>query len=369
MKQNNYTADDIKVLSDNQHVRLRTPVYFGSLHPTTFNIPLLSSEKLNIESITLVPAVYKAVGEIIDNSLDEFSQINIPIKLLTIIAQPELGKYTIRDNGRGVPIDKHSTGKYTPEVVFGSLRSGRNFTDDKEIGVLGMNGVGSSCTNFCSTKFSVSITRDSNKYVQHFTDGATKIQKPKIAPSSTKTTGTEVSFELDPAVFKDVSLPDSLIRNRAIEIALTNPDITVEYNNEKFRFKKGFQEYINNIASDKINYKFNINEENIQGEIYVVCDGHSGTDELMYTWMNSSLLFDGGKCNTQFFNVLFDTISASLEKKAKKLKTEVTRNDIRSGLLVFANLKIRNPEYDSQSKTRQVGPDLRKEFISIINSN
>lgn len=375
-KDTTYTADDIVSLSDREHVRLRTQIYLGSMHPTTYTIPLLSETTLNIEEVTFIPAVYKAIGEIVDNSLDEFSQISSKIKLLKITARPDTGLYTISDNGRGIPIEKKieingRTGKevWTPEIALARLRAGRNFTNEKEVGVIGQNGVGAACTNFCSSEFEIHVHRDGQKYYQRFVDGANKASRPKIDDVATKTTGTEVKFQLDPLVFNDVSLPNNLVRNRAIEIALTNPDVTVEYNNERFRFKKGLQEYIDTIAADKITYCFNINEESIQGEIYLICDGHNGLDEQMFTWVNSSLLFDGGKCNTQFFNVVFDRVGSHLEKDAKKLKAEVTRNDIRRGLLVLANLKIKNPEYDSQSKTRLTGPDFRKEFSNVVDTN
>ncbi len=375
-KDKSYTASDIVSLTDNQHVRMRTQIYLGSMHPTTYTIPLLSENTLKIEEVTFIPAVYKAINEIIDNSLDEFSQITSKIKLLKINASPDTGLYTVSDNGRGIPIEKkiETTGRtkkevWTPEIALSHLRAGRNFTDDKEVGTIGQNGVGSSCTNFCSTDFEVVIRRDKQRYYQKFSDGATKISKPTITADQSKTTGTELTFQLDPLVFKDVSLPDSLIHNRAMEISLMNPDLIVEYNGEKLKHKKGLQEYIDRIAKDKITYKFEVNENNVQGEIYVVCDGHDGLDELAFTWVNSSFLFDGGKCNTQIFNLIFDRVGNHLEREAKKLKAEVTRNDIRKGLLVFANLKIKNPEFDSQSKTRMVGPDLRKELTNVIDSN
>lgn len=375
-KDKSYTADDIVSLSDREHVRLRTQIYLGSMHPTIFNLPLLSESTLKMEEVTFIPAVYKAIGEIVDNSLDEFSHLTIKNKVLKIKSNPSTGVYVISDNGRGIPVDKklEMVGKsakevWTPELALARLRAGRNFTNDKEVGVIGQNGVGAACTNFCSTHFETNIHRDGLHYNQKFADGANKTGKPTIKPAAQSATGTEIIFKLDPAVFKDVALPNSLVRNRAIEIALTNPDLTVEYNNEKFRYKKGLQEYIDKIAGDKITYKFDVKEELIQGEIYVICNGHSGIDEQMFTWVNSSLLFDGGKCNTQFFNVLFDRVTTHLEKDAKKLKAEVTRNDIRRGLLVLANLKIKNPEYDSQSKTRLTGPDLRKEFVNTIDSS
>ncbi len=364
-----YTSDDIKVLSDREHVRLRNPIYFGSGHPTTFNIPMLSHSELATQTITFIPAVYKAIGEIIDNSLDEFAKTTSKNKKIKIVADTKQGIYTITDNGRGVPIDKHATGKFTPEVVFGSLRSGRNFTDDKEIGVQGMNGVGSACTNFCSSLFEVSVTRDNKKYYQKFTKGAETISRPKIVETNCSQTGTSIKFQLDPSVFGDISLPDELIKNRAIEIALTNPDITVEYNNETFKYKNGFKDIIKQVTNGKTYHRIALNEDNVQGELFIIFDAHDSQDEQIFTWVNSSLLFDGGKCNTQFFNVLVDRTISHLEKDAKKLKTTVTRNDVRQGILILANLKIKNPEYDSQSKTRQTGPDLRREFIGSVDSH
>lgn len=367
-KDKKYTGADIQALSDREHVRLRTQIYLGNMHPVTYGIPLLTEDTFRIHDVEFIPAVYKAIGEVVDNALDEFSHLTSKIKLLKIDAKPDTGWYSIADNGRGIPIDMHATGKRTPEVALGSLKAGRNFTDDKEVGVIGQNGVGAACTNYCSSEFDVTIHRDGKKYYQRFVDGADKVSNPKITTVSTTNTGTQVTFQLDPTVFKDIALPEELIRNRAIEIAMTNPDVTVEYNGERYRFKKGLLDLVAQIAGDKVFYCFEVNEPMVVGEVFVVLDAHDGIDEQMYTWVNSSLLFDGGKCNTQFFNALFDRVYAHLEKEAKKTKTEVTRNDARQGLLVLANLKIKNPEYDSQAKTRLTGPDLRKEITGMIDS-
>ena len=141
MADKTYTSDDIEVLTDAEHCRRRTNIYLGNMNVTSYDIPVLSANTLTIQSHSFIPAVYKAVGEIIDNATDEFSQITTKNKTLTITAEPLIGKYTVSDNGRGVPVDKHVTGKYTPEVVFGSLRSGRNFNDDSKVsGTIGTNG-------------------------------------------------------------------------------------------------------------------------------------------------------------------------------------------------------------------------------------
>lgn len=367
-KDKKYTGADILALSDRDHVRLRTQIYLGNMHPATYNIPLLTEDTFRIKEVEFIPAVYKAIGEVVDNAIDEFSHLSSKVKLLKLEAKPDIGWYSVSDNGRGIPIDMHSSGIRTPQVALGSLKAGRNFTDDKEVGVIGQNGVGAACTNYCSSEFDVTIHRDGKKYFQRFVDGADKASNPKITSVSSPSTGTQIAFQLDPAVFRDVALPEELMRNRAIEIAMTNPDLTVEYNGEKYRFKKGLLDLVAQLAGDKIFYSFQVNEPTLQGEIFVILNGHDGLDEQMYTWVNSSLLFDGGKCNTQFFNALFDRVFLHLEREAKKTKTEVTRNDVRQGLLVLANLKVKNPEYDSQAKTRLTGPDLRKELTSTIDS-
>lgn len=361
-KKKEYTTEDIRVLTDREHVRMRTQVYLGSTKPTAYEIPLFHEKSIDVKEVTFIPAVYKAVGEIIDNSIDEFAQIDTPNKHLKIEANPILGTYTISDNGRGIPIDKHSTGKYTPEVALGSLRSGRNFEEELEQGVIGQNGVGSACTNYCSTEFSVDIHRNGKRYRQKFTEGALHVSNPSIRRGGEKT-GTAVSFQLDDQVFEETSLPPELMENRAMEIALTNPGVMTEYNGHKYKYKKGFDDVVRKMSNSY--FKFTTTES-MTAEFIVIFDNHEGIDERMFSWVNSSFLFDGGLCNTQFLNAFYDRVIKHLTPAAKKSKCEVTKNDVRTNLLVLGNLRLSNPEYDAQSKTRLTGPNLRKEMTSMI---
>lgn len=364
-----YTGADIQDLDDRDHVRQRTQIYLGSMHPTPFRIPLLTSSELEVREVEFIPAAYKAINEVIDNCLDEFTQISIRNKTLKLEAQPDIGKYTVIDNGRGIPIeqknDRHGKLTWVPELVLSRLRSGRNFKEEKESGVIGQNGVGAACTNYCSTEFEVVVHRDGKKYQQKFVDGVAKISKPKVS-SCTHNTGTQVSFQLDPEVFGEIALPEELIRNRAIEIAVNNPDVTVEYNGQKYRFKKGLADLVAQMAGGKQHFHFEINTENVQGEFYIVLNAHDEPDEQMFTWVNSSMLFDGGKCNTQFMNALSAKVMSHLEGAAKKAKVKLEKSDIRRGLLILGSLKVRNPEYDSQSKTRLTGPDMRVDLVDMI---
>ena len=150
------------------------------------------------------------------------------------------------------------------------------------------------------------------------------------------------------------------MHNRAIEIALTNPGLVVEYNDHKYKFKKGFEEIIKSLSN---NY-FRFEQGNI--EFFVIFDINKSVDEQIFSWVNSSLLFDGGLCNTQFLNAFYDRVMTHLAKDAKKAKCEVTKNDVRQGLLVLGNLKLQDPQYDAQSKTRLTGPNLRNELVKMI---
>lgn len=354
-----YSSEDIKVLSDREHVRKRTQIYLGNMNKTQYSVPLFLNGLFSIKEFEFVPAVFKSVGEILDNSIDELAQLDKRNKLISIEADPNQGLYTIRDNGRGIPIDKHETGKYTPEVALGSLRAGRNF-GETQAGVIGQNGVGSACVNYCSTKFDIKINRDGKEYTQTFTEGAEKVSKPSIKAGPAKT-GTQVSFTLDQEVFKNgVNLPPDMMHNRAIEIAFNNPGMTVQYGDYIYKFNNGLEDLIKKISKDY--FKFSIKDM----EFYVIFDVHQGIDEAVYTWVNSSLLFDGGLCNTQFINAFCDKVTSTVATQAKKEKCTITKNDIRQDLLVFGVLKVASPEYDAQSKTRLTGPNLRKEINDLL---
>lgn len=363
-----YTGKDIQVLTDQEHVVKRLSVYFGSNQPTLYLVPSFLNDTFAVNSISIVPATYKAVGEILDNSIDEFKKVpSQKNKILSITATPEKGVYCISDNGRGVPIDMHATGKYTPEVVFGSLRSGRNFDDDaKELAVIGTNGMGGSVTCFTSSSFEVTIKREHKQYVQKFSERGTKVSKPKITTITSDKTGTSIDFTLDPTVFTDTKLPDNLMHNRAIEIALCNPGVTVEYNNKSYKFKKGFENIIEKISSDKNYYEFVMDTPNLYMQWFFIPNLHTELDERIFTWVNGSYLFDGGLCNTQFLNAFYDKAVEYFQSAAKKMKIEVTKNDVRQGLTIIGNVRVKNPQYDSQAKTRLTGPNIRNEISGLL---
>jgi len=357
-----YTEKDIQILTDHEHIQKRTAMYLGNMKPTAYEIPMFLNNEYKQETVTFIPSVLKCVGEVLDNCIDEHVQNDNKNTTISIDAHPILGTYTISDNGRGVPIGKHESGKYTPEVVFGSLRSGRNFDNNKQSGVIGMNGIGSSAVCAVSTEFYVDVARDKKRYRQTFTNGASKISKPSITKTTSPKTGTTIRFQLDGNVFDDITLPDNLMENKAVEIALTNPGVTTIYNGKKYKYRKGFDDIVKKMSGDY--HKFST--DNI--DFYVIFDVHKGIDESIFSWVNSSLLFDGGLCNTQFLNAFFDATISHLQPQAKKAKSTVTKNDVKENLLVIGNLKLSDPEYDAQSKTRLTGPNIRRDLVKMLDT-
>lgn len=362
----NYTSEDVQVLDDIQHVRLRTAVYLGNMNEVTMTVPSFVDSTFTVSDMTFVPAALRAVCEIIDNAVDEFTNAKTPKATLTVTFTPSTNKITVADNGRGVPIDRHSSGPHTPEVVFGSLRSGRNFTVGKEAGVRGMNGVGSSVTNFTSTLFEIDIVRDGKKYHQEFRDGSNMRSEPVITSTASKKTGTQIGFILDQTVYKNEKIPEALLLSVLQGVALCNPTVVVDYTNNdtkknyKFAYPKGFEDVVKKIAPTYYLFKEGGNE------FYVIPTAHNQLDEQVYTWVNSGLLLDGGLCNTQFVNAFCDAGIEACAPLAKKQKCDVTKNDVRQGLLVIGNLKVSDPEFDSQAKTRLTGPNLRNELKQLV---
>lgn len=381
MADKNYSASDIQVLSDRDHVRLRTTVYLGSTEATTYEVPIFEKDDISIKQKEFIPALYKAFNEIADNAIDELTQLKKKDKKVTVLHDVIKNRYRIGDNGRGVPIDVHpQTGRHTPETVFTELRSGRNFDDSaKDSGVIGTNGVGSSCVAMLSEEFIVSIKRDGKFYEQMYKDGTATIDEPSINVYNGKETGTTIEFKFDTSLkqFATTKVDPELINNRVIEIALNNPEIELSYVrkqlddsgeeeqlSEEYHFKGGMGEYIKSVSDSFFEFKHD--DPEFTARYYVILDKYQGIDEKVFVYVNSSLLFEGGTAAHMFFNTFFTSIADKLKSEAKKRNLELNKNDVRQNLMVIADVKMKNPRYDNQSKTRLISQEIKRHIEKMI---
>ena len=384
MADKNYSAKDIKVLSDREHVRLRTAIYLGSTETALYEVPIFEKNDIKIKQKEFIPALFKAFNEIADNAIDELTQLKKKDKKVAIIHDVIKNKYRIGDNGRGVPIDVHpQTGRHTPETVFTELRSGRNFDDDaKDSGVIGTNGVGSSCVAMLSEEFVVAIKRDGKFYEQLYRDGTATINEPSINSYNGKDTGTSIEFKFDTTLpqFATTKVDPELINNRVIEIALNNPEIELSYVrkqldesgeeeqiNEDYHFKGGMGEYVKAVSDRYFEFKYD--DPEFTARYYIILDKYQGIDEKVFVYVNSSLLFEGGTASHMFFNTFFTTIADKLKSEVKKRKIDLNKNDVRQNLMVLADVKMKNPRYDNQSKTRLISQEIKKHIEKMVADN
>ena len=356
----------------------------GSTESTSYEIPIFGKDNIYIKQKDFIPALFKAFNEITDNGIDELTQLKKKDKKISIVHDTVNNKFKVCDNGRGVPIDVHAqTGRHTPEAVFTELRSGRNFDDAaKDAGVIGTNGVGSSCVAMLSEEFNVSIRRDGKFYEQMYRDGTNKIEEPSINLYNGKDTGTCIEFKYDTTLpqFISTAVDPELIHNRVIEIALNNPEIEVSYSrkeldedgeltqfSDNYFFKGGMAEYVKKVSDRFFEFKYDSDE--FTAKYYVILDKYQGIDEKIFVYVNSSLLFEGGTASHMFFNTFFSSITDKLKSEVKKRKVELNKNDIKQNLLVIADVKMKNPRYDNQSKTRLISQEIKKHIDKMVLDN
>ena len=347
-------------------------------------MPIFEKDDIKIKQKEFIPALFKAFNEITDNAIDELTQLKKKDKKVSVVHDVIKNKYRISDNGRGVPIDVHpQTSRHTPETVFTELRSGRNFDDAaKDSGVIGTNGVGSSCVAMLSEEFQVSIKRDGKFYEQMYRDGTAIINEPSINSYNGKDSGTTIEFKFDTSLpqFSTTKVDAELINNRVIEIALNNPEVELSYVrkqldesgeeeqiSEDYHFKGGMSEYIKNVSDRYFEFKYD--DAEFTARYYIILDKYQGIDEKIFVYVNSSLLFEGGTAAHMFFNTFFTTIADKLKSEAKKRKLELNKNDVRQNMMILADVKMKNPRYDNQSKTRLISQEIKRHIEKMVADN
>lgn len=348
--------NDISLLSQREHVRIRPSQFLGSIIPETSIIPYNDNGKFNTKEITYTPACIRCINEILENSCDEFLRSKIKKPILNIIFDEDTKKITISDNGTGIPIGTHTSGLPTPQVVVCYLGSGSNFKANKEVGMQGQNGVGAACVNFCSKEFTVSVARDKQIYNQTFINGTEIITTPIITTQSSKPyiTGTTISFILDEDIFP-VIIPTFWLNVKAQEIANTIPNLTV------------FLTVITRGNQNQYEYSYSQSTRFIHEKTHSLisenCNITIITDTAKYgnyAWVNGGYLFDGGSCIQHLEQIFINKVTEYIEPIVKKEKLKFTKEDILQNIIFLTNLLVSDPLYDSQAKTRFKGPSQKK---------
>ncbi len=361
---NNYQADSIKVLKGLEAVRKRPGMYIGDTDDGT--------------------GLHHMVYEVVDNSIDEALAgycKNIHVKINSD------GTVTVRDDGRGIPVDIHKGEKKSAaEVIMTQLHAGGKFDHDSYKVSGGLHGVGVSVVNALSENLKLEIYRDSKKYFIEFHNGEAKA--PLKASGKTKETGTQITFKPSKQIFSSIKFSEKILIKRLRELAFLNKGIKITFidatqKKEKvseFKFDGGIIEFVEFLDGkrEKLQnkngndlFKRPIYIEGNKNNIEIECSlkWNSSYTEEVFPYTNNIFQKDGGTHLLGFRSALTRVINkyANEHNLLKKNKLTISGDDIKEGLTCVLSIKIPDPKFSSQTKDKLVSSEVRMIVETIIN--
>jgi len=350
----NYTSEAITVLKGLEAVRRRPAMYIGD---------------------TSVKGFHHLVYEVIDNSVDEALAGFCDTIEVTVNKD---GSVTVEDNGRGIPVDTHKEMKKSAlEVVMTVLHAGGKF-DKKSYKVSGgLHGVGVSVVNALSEWLEVYVARDGNLYYQKYERG-NAVTPVKIV-GKRKTTGTKVIFYPDPEIFGKRKFSFDILAERVRELAFLNKNLKLSISDEntgkshKFQFKGGiaeFVKYLDEAREPIMNKPIYLEGEREGVPIEVALQYNDGYNENIFTYVNNIHTIEGGTHMVGFKAALTKTINTYASKNnllKEKDNIQITGDDVREGLTAVVSIKVAEPQFEGQTKTKLGNSDIRGIVESFCN--
>ncbi len=359
-----YQADSIKVLKGLEAVRKRPGMYIGDTDDGT--------------------GLHHMVYEVVDNSIDEALAgycKNIEVKINSD------GTVTVRDDGRGIPVDIHKGEKKSAaEVIMTQLHAGGKFDHDSYKVSGGLHGVGVSVVNALSEKLKLEIHRDGKKYFIEFKNGEAKAPLKVVGKS--KDNGTEITFLPSKEIFSTIKFNGSILIKRMRELAFLNKGIKITFNDlnnkkekiEEFKYEGGVLEFVefldqkrekllNKNGKDLFKKPIHIEgkKENIEIECSLKWNGTYSEDVYPYT--NNIYQKDGGTHLLGFRSALTRVVNkyATEHNLLKKNKLTISGDDIKEGLTCVLSTKIPDPKFSSQTKDKLVSSEVRMIVETLLN--
>lgn len=351
-----YGAESITVLEGLEAVRKRPGMYIGS-----------TGER----------GLHHLVWEVVDNAVDEALAGHCDTIDVVLLAD---GGVRVTDNGRGFPVDPHpKLKKPGVEVALTVLHAGGKF-DGKAYAVSGgLHGVGVSVVNALSTRMAVEIQKDGYFWRQSYTDSKpTPLEKGE----PTAATGSAVSFWPDPTVFETVSFDFQTIYRRLQEMAFLNRGLTIHFLDERvdegddskmrevtFCYQGGIADFVRHLNASKTSIhksvvEFGTEEDGMSVEIAMQWNESYG--ESVYTFANNINTHEGGTHEEGFRSALTSVINRyGADKRLLKSDEKLSGEDIREGLAAIISVKLTNPQFEGQTKTK-LGNTPVKSFVQRV---
>jgi DNA gyrase subunit B len=353
MKEQKYTAESIKVLKGLEAVRKRPAMYIGSTGPE---------------------GLHHLVYEVVDNSVDEAlagycTEVDVIIHVDNSI--------TVIDNGRGIPVEQHKKEKKSAaEVVMTMLHAGGKF-DQKSYKVSGgLHGVGVSVVNALSKRLDLEIKRDGGIFTQSYERGVPIAKLKQIG--KTKKTGTKVTFWPDEDIFEAVEYNFEILAQRMRELSFLNKGLRITIADERanksheFQYKGGIREFVEYLNQNKqtINPKPILFEGEREGVgVDLAIQYNMSYAETIYSFANNINTTEGGTHLIGFKAALTRSLNtyASSHNLLKDLSENITGDDCREGLTAVLSIKLHDPQFEGQTKTKLGNSEVKGIVESIVN--
>jgi len=360
-----YTEDNIQILDGRDAVRKRPAMYIS-----------------NTSSLGLHHLVYEVIDNAIDEAMVGFcDKINVTIHYDNSV--------TIADNGRGIPVaphhDKAQKGKSTLEVVLTILHAGGKFDKAAYKYSGGLHGVGVSVVNFLSEWLEAEIKRDGKIYFMRFERGIAKTPVQELGIS--KKTGTKVRFRPDTSIFDSIEFSYDILARRFRELAFLNAGLQITLDDERtgknaiFKFNGGIVEFIKylnrnlNTVHNKVVYfkksktyekADHSGEDEIQVE--VALQYNNSYDENIYSFANNIDTRDGGTHLSGFRRALTRAVINYGKKNdlMKKIKSEISGNDLREGLTCVLSVQLSEPQFEGQNKGKLLNAEIQGVIENLV---
>ncbi len=343
-REEEYSASNIQVLEGLEAVRKRPAMYIGDIS---------------------AKGLHHLVYEVVDNSIDEALAGFADHISVSINADDSI---TVVDNGRGIPVDMHEKEhKSALEVVLTVLHAGGKFDKGSYKVSGGLHGVGVSCVNALSTYLRAEVHRDGKAYMQEYSCGKPTTELQVIGESSH--TGTKITFKPDASIFTVTVYDYNTLANRLRDLANLNAGITLQLSDyrevneqgeprsETFFSEKGLMEFVQYIDSNKeplIEDVIHLNTERQGIPVEVALTYNTSYNENVYSFVNNINTIEGGTHLTGFRRGLTMTLKKYAEdnKMLEKEKVEVSSDDFREGLTAVVSVKVMEPQFEGQTKTK-----------------